>query len=103
MSEVNKKSPGAYVGITKKSIYDIKDYVSSVINLPNIRDKVNYEVGVPLKKLTSEVIKDEKKLVWVCEVYLRFKKRYSIQSDFEKDINSEIESILDAKNNTNSA
>jgi len=103
MLEVNKKFPRDYKGINKRSMYDTECYVASVINLPNIRDKVNYEVGVPLEKLTPEVIGNKKKLIRICEVYLRFKKRYSIQSDFEKDINSEIESILDAKNNTNSA
>jgi len=70
------------------SIYNIEDYVRNLPSIPNIKNKINYEIGVPMKYLTRKVRNNKKKLLEICKKYNK------TPSELEKDIDNETREYL---------
>ena len=76
-------------------ICNIKDYVEYYIKnlylIPNIKNKINYEIGIPMKYLTRKAINNKKKLLELCKEYNK------TPSELEKDIDDETNEYLNLK------
>ena len=70
------------------SIESIKNYLGTLRKIPNIKDTINYGLGVPIKYLTNEVLRNKNKLLKICNKHSHF------PSELQQDIDNEIEYYL---------
>ena len=81
------------LGTGTKSIYHIRHYIASlnITNLSIERRQINYDIGVPFKYLTDEILNNSEKLIKICEEHKQF------PSELEIGIDEETNELLDLK------